>query len=72
MAERGRTEEVKDVTTEVLTVVDALYVLVDISLVTTRLCVRSSEAQTKPVGETYRFIGSSWRVGWRRGEGLRK
>ena len=64
----GRTEQVKNVTTDVFTVVNTLYVLVDISRVRTRPCVRSSEAHTKPAGETYRFRGSRWRVGCMRGE----
>ena len=71
MEERGRTEEVKYDTTEVLTVVNNLYAFVDISFVTTRLRFRSSDAQTKAIGETYRFRGSRWRVGWMRWEGLK-
>ena len=72
MDERGRTDEVKDGTTEVLTVVNKFYVFVDISFVTIRLRFRSSDIQTKAVGETYRFRGSMWWVGWMIGEGLKK
>ena len=63
MYERGMSEEVKYGTTDVLTVVNNLYVFVDISFVTTRIRFRSSDAHTKVIGETCRFRGSRWRVG---------